>query len=71
MYTPISVLYPMMQGWIIKAKVLFKSQKKSFDKKGGNSEKGSFFNIDIADGSAKINCVFFNDVCEKFFNIIE
>lgn len=47
-YTPIHSLYPTMNNWCVKARVVSKSDKRSFVNKSKNVP-GEFFTIEIVD----------------------
>ena len=59
---------PIVNSFLIKAKVTFKSIKKSFQNQNGD---GCVFSIEILDkNGGEIKGTFFNDVAEKFYPLI-
>lgn len=59
----------MTENWRVKAKILRKTEKKNW--KNARSE-GVLFSIDIMDcNGTEMNCSFFNNSCEKWFDLLE
>lgn len=64
--TPIEALTPYTSSkWVIKARVIWKSEVKPFMNGGGK-----LFSFTLKDISGEIRCVVFNEDCEKFYNLI-
>jgi replication factor A1 len=68
-YNPIASLNPYNPRWIIKGRVINKSEVKSWSNEKGS---GTYFNFDFMDqhGTA-IKVTAFRDLCEKYFNFIK
>ncbi|CAG8444238.1 3605_t:CDS:1 [Ambispora leptoticha] len=61
-------LNPYQNKWSLKAKVIKKSEIKTYTNQRG---EGKIFSFNIMDDSGEIKVVCFNDACEKFYNLIE
>jgi len=61
---PISSLNPYQPNWVIKARIIAKSQIKEWSKQ---DKKGKLFSIDLQDSDGtKIRCIFFNDLVDQY-----
>lgn len=59
----------MTEDWRVKARIIKKSEKKNW--KNARSE-GTLFHIDIVDCTGtEMNCSFFNNSCEKWYDVLE
>jgi hypothetical protein len=57
--------------WVIRGRVVNKFPIKYFTSKSSRSE-GKLFSIDIIDSNGgEIQCTFFGEACDSFFNMIE
>lgn len=54
--------------WVIKVRVLTKSQIRTYSNSRGD---GKFFTIELVDESGEIRCTGFNNQCDKFYDMIE
>ena len=65
----LSMLTMMTEDWQVKARIIKKTEKKNW--KNARSE-GTLFGIDIVDcDGTEMNCSFFNNSCEKWYDILE
>ncbi|XP_026492335.2 replication protein A 70 kDa DNA-binding subunit-like [Vanessa tameamea] len=64
---PISSLTPYKRKWCIKARVVKKTEVKTY----GKSNNGKYFNLVLCDDGGEIAATAFNDDCDKFYNKIE
>lgn len=67
-YQPISHLTIYNESWVIRGRVISKSDIKTWVNDKGS---GKFFKIVLADESAKIQASFFNTGCDKFYEMIQ
>ncbi|KAL6438135.1 hypothetical protein ACFW04_004397 [Cataglyphis niger] len=65
---PIAILNPYQNRWVIKARVTNKSEIRTWSNSRG---QGKFFSMDLIDESSEIRCTAFNNVCDKFYDLIE
>jgi len=65
---PISSLTQFSFRWIIKGRVISKSEKKTWNKASSN---GVLFSFELQDHTDIVKIVVFNHECEKFFDTIE
>lgn len=65
---PISSLSPYQNKWVIKARVMSKSNIRSWSNAKG---EGKLFSFDVMDESGEIRCTAFKDQCDKFYDVIE
>ncbi|XP_066251958.1 replication protein A 70 kDa DNA-binding subunit [Euwallacea similis] len=65
---PIASLSPYHNKWVVKAKVINKSDIKKWENARGS---GQLFNVEFADESGDIRCTAFRDQVDKFFNLLE
>ncbi|KAG4077768.1 hypothetical protein HA402_011197 [Bradysia odoriphaga] len=61
-------LAPYRNKWVIKARVTSKSNVREW--KNANGE-GKLFSIDLMDESGEIRAVCFNELCDKYFHMIQ
>ncbi|XP_032668009.1 replication protein A 70 kDa DNA-binding subunit-like [Odontomachus brunneus] len=66
--TPIAALSPYQNKWVIKVRVLTKSQIRTWSNSRGD---GKLFTIELVDESGEIRCTAFNNACDKFYDMIE
>ncbi|CAL7949670.1 unnamed protein product [Xylocopa violacea] len=66
--TPIVTLSPYHNRWVIKARVVSKSDIRTWSNSRG---EGKLFSMDLVDESGEIRCTAFRDQCDKFFNMLE
>ncbi|XP_014477578.1 PREDICTED: replication protein A 70 kDa DNA-binding subunit [Dinoponera quadriceps] len=66
--TPIAALSPYQNKWVIKVRVLTKSQIRTWSNSRGD---GKLFTIELVDESGEIRCTAFNKECDKFYDMIE
>ncbi|XP_076234444.1 replication protein A 70 [Calliopsis andreniformis] len=66
--TPIVALSPYQNRWVIKARVIGKSDIRTWSNSRG---EGKLFSMDLVDESGEIRCTAFREQCDKFFNMIE
>lgn len=65
---PIESLSPYQNQWTIKARVSYKGDIRTWSNARG---EGKLFNVNFLDESDEIRATAFNDVAEKFFNLLE
>jgi replication factor A1 len=65
---PIRSINPYQNKWTIKARVMNKSEIKNWKNAKGD---GRLFNIDLIDDSGEIRATGFNDVVDKFYDMIK
>ncbi|KAL1494983.1 hypothetical protein ABEB36_010479 [Hypothenemus hampei] len=65
---PISSLTPYHNKWIIKARVINKSDIRKWENARG---AGQLFSMDLADESGEIRCTAFREMVDKYFPLIE
>lgn len=66
--TPIVALSPYQSRWVIKARVISKSNVRTWSNSRG---EGKLFSMDLIDESGEIRCTAFRDQCDKFYDMIE
>lgn len=66
--TPIVALSPYQNRWVIKARVVSKSNVRTWSNSRG---EGKLFSMDLVDESGEIRCTAFKDQCDKFYDMIE
>jgi replication factor A1 len=66
--TPISGLNMYSNHWTIRAKVLDKSNIKTWSNAKG---EGSLFSMELLDSSGDVRCTFFKEGVDKFYNFLE
>ena len=66
--TPIVALSPYQNRWVIKARVVSKSNIRTWSNSRG---EGKLFSMDLVDESGEIRCTAFKDQCDKFYDMIE
>nr|XP_012139145.1 PREDICTED: replication protein A 70 kDa DNA-binding subunit isoform X2 [Megachile rotundata] len=66
--TPIVALSPYQNRWVIKARVLSKSDIRTWSNSRG---EGKLFSMDLVDESGEIRCTAFRDQCDKFYDMLE
>uniref|UniRef100_A0A0C9QFQ3 Replication protein A subunit n=1 Tax=Fopius arisanus TaxID=64838 RepID=A0A0C9QFQ3_9HYME len=66
--TPIAVLSPYQNRWVIKARVNNKSDVRTWSNARG---EGKLFSIDLGDESGEIRCTGFREAVDKYFDMIE
>ncbi|KAG7204042.1 hypothetical protein KM043_001901 [Ampulex compressa] len=66
--TPIAALSPYQNRWVIKVRVISKSDIRTWSNSRG---EGKLFSMDLMDESGEIRCTAFNQQCDKFFDMIE
>ncbi|XP_053984210.1 replication protein A 70 kDa DNA-binding subunit [Hylaeus anthracinus] len=66
--TPIVALSPYQNRWVIKVRVVSKSDIRTWSNSRG---EGKLFSMDIVDESGEIRCTAFRDQCDKYFDMIE
>ena len=65
----LNMLSMMTEDWRVKARIIKKVEKKNW--KNARNE-GTLFNIDIVDCTGvEMNCTFFNNSCEKWYDVLE
>jgi len=63
------MLSMMSDDWRVKARILRKSDKRNWKSQKG---EGTVFGIDIVDcNGTEMSCSFFNNSCDKWFDMIE
>lgn len=65
---PISTLSPYNDRWVIKARVIGKTEVKKWANQRG---EGKLFSCTLCDESGEIRMTAFKDACDKFFDVIE
>ncbi|XP_078035278.1 replication protein A 70 [Augochlora pura] len=66
--TPIVTLSPYQNRWVIKARVVSKSDIRTWSNSRG---EGKLFSMDLVDESGEIRCTAFRDQCDKFYDMLE
>ncbi|XP_076667304.1 replication protein A 70 isoform X2 [Andrena cerasifolii] len=66
--TPIVALSPYQNRWVIKARVVSKSNVRTWSNSRG---EGKLFSMDLVDESGEIRCTAFKDQCDRFYDMIE
>ncbi|XP_076656555.1 replication protein A 70 [Halictus rubicundus] len=66
--TPIVALSPYQNRWVIKARVVSKSDIRTWSNSRG---EGKLFSMDLVDESGEIRCTAFRDQCDKFYDMLE
>ncbi|CAK9822669.1 Replication protein A 70 kDa DNA-binding subunit [Anthophora retusa] len=66
--TPIVALSPYQNRWVIKVRVVSKSNIRTWSNSRG---EGKLFSMDLRDESGEIRCTAFRDQCDKFYDVIE
>ncbi|KOC64699.1 Replication protein A 70 kDa DNA-binding subunit [Habropoda laboriosa] len=66
--TPIVALSPYQNRWVIKARVVSKSNIRTWSNSRG---EGKLFSMDLVDESGEIRCTAFKDQCDKFYDMLE
>ncbi|XP_076284159.1 replication protein A 70 [Lasioglossum baleicum] len=66
--TPIVALSPYQNRWVIKARVVSKSDIRTWSNSRG---EGKLFSMDLVDESGEIRCTAFKDQCDKFYDMLE
>nr|XP_033324078.1 replication protein A 70 kDa DNA-binding subunit [Megalopta genalis] len=66
--TPIVALSPYQNRWVIKARVISKSNIRTWSNSRG---EGKLFSMDLVDESGEIRCTAFRDQCDKFYDMLE
>ncbi|XP_050350813.1 replication protein A 70 kDa DNA-binding subunit-like [Nymphalis io] len=64
---PIANLTPYQNKWCIKARVVNKTEIKSYK----TAKTGKYFKVDLCDDSGEIGATAFNNECDKFYDKIE
>lgn len=65
----LNMLSMMTENWRIKARILRKTEKRTWKSVKG---EGTLFSIDIVDcDGTEMNCSFFNKSCDKWFDLLE
>ena len=65
----LNMLSMMSENWRIKARILKKSEKRTWKSARG---EGNVFSIDIVDcNGTEMNCSFFNASCDKWSELLE
>ena len=64
----IKELNPFIGRWMIKGRVLFKSEMRTFNSARGD---GKLFSFEVSDGSARVKVVAFSQVADIFYPLIE
>ena len=68
-FTPIKMLNPFMIDWCIKARVVNRTQVRTYY---NNRHQGRLFNAELMDDmSTRIHVTFFNDSCDKFCDYVK
>jgi replication factor A1 len=65
---PIEGLSPYAHKWTIKARVVSKSDIKTWNKQSG---EGKLFSVNLLDESGEIKATGFNDQCDMFYDILQ
>ena len=65
---PISALNPFLNRWAVKGRVVLKSDIRHFNSQRG---EGKVFSLELADASAQIKVVGFNEIVDVFYPIFE
>ncbi|XP_016913881.2 replication protein A 70 kDa DNA-binding subunit [Apis cerana] len=66
--TPIVALSPYQNRWVIKARVVSKSNIRTWSNSRG---EGKLFSMDLIDESGEIRCTAFRNECDKFYDMLE
>jgi hypothetical protein len=69
-YTPIALLTENSNSWMIKCRVVSKSELKKYGGTEGKAE-GCLFDCVILDKTGRIQCGFFNEVAKKYYPLLE
>lgn len=65
---PISSLSPYQNKWVVKARVMNKSDIKTWNNARG---EGKLFSMDLCDESGEIRATAFKNECDKFYDMIQ
>ena len=65
---PIEALSPYAHRWTIKARVVFKSEIKTWHNKNG---EGKLFSVNFLDDSGEIRATGFNDAVDSWYGVLE
>lgn len=65
---PISDIGPYSNNWVIKARVVNKSDIRHFNSKNG---EGKLFNVTLGDQSGEIRATGFTDTVDKFYDLLQ
>ncbi|TBU15764.1 replication factor A protein 1 [Ordospora colligata] len=67
-FTAINMLNPFHNKWIIKGRVMAKSDIRRFTNQKG---EGKLFNFEVSDGTAQVKVTCFSDTVDVFYPIVE
>ena len=70
-FTPISMLTVGSNSWMIKGRVLTKSDLRNYGGKDPSKKPGVLFNIVITDKTGKVQATFFNEAANKFHSFLK
>ncbi|XP_076637806.1 replication protein A 70 [Colletes latitarsis] len=66
--TPIAALSPYQNRWVIRVRVVSKSDIRTWSNSRG---EGKLFSMDVLDESGEIRCTAFREMCDKYYDMIE
>lgn len=63
-----NILHNYLCRWVIKARVVSKSNIRTWSNSRG---EGKLFSMDLIDESGEIRCTAFRNECDKFYDMLE